>query len=290
MIDFNYVSDKLCGLDVLKGVCLKNYCRYKTGGNAAAMVFPKTAGELKRAVTALKGTVPYFILGGGNNVLISDNGYDGVVISTLKLNDVTFKGNLCVAGAGAKLSDIIRLAALNSLSGLEFAVGIPATAGGATAMNAGCYGKSVSGAVLYAVTENGVYKNGECGFDYRTSRFLGSEAVLEVCFNLTPAEYEDIEEKIKSYKGFRKNPKGRSCGSVFKNDGFFAGKVIDEAGLKGKRVGGAKISEEHANFIVAGAGATSKDIYDLIKFVKKKVFEEKNLTLYEELVYLGEFE
>lgn len=290
MFDFKYVSDTLYPLNVLSDVCLKDYCRYKTGGNAATMVFPNTAEELKRAVTALKGRVPYFVLGGGNNILISDKGFDGVVVSTLKLNDITFKGNLCVAGAGAKLSDIISLSALNSLSGLEFAVGIPATAGGAAAMNAGCYGKSVSGAILYVVTENGVYKNGECGFDYRTSRFLGKETIIEVCFNLNPAEYEDIEEKIKTYRGFRKNPKGRSCGSVFKNDGFFAGKVIDEAGLKGKRVGGAKISEDHANFIVAESGAASKDIYDLIKFVKKKVFEEKNLTLFEELVYLGEFE
>lgn len=119
---------------------------------------------------------------------------------------------------------------------------------------------------------------------------MGKETILEVCFNFSPAEYDDIEEKIKTYKSFRKNPKGRSCGSVFKNDGFFAGKVIDEAGLKGKRIGGAKVSDEHANFIIADSGATSKNIYDLIKFVKKKVLEEKNLTLLEELVYLGEFE
>ena len=251
-------------------VCLKDYCRYKTGGNAAAMIFPETADELKRAVTALKGRVPYFV-------------------STLKLGGVRLSGNLCIAGAGAKISDIINAASLNSLSGLEFAVGIPATAGGAVAMNAGCFNKSVSSAVLYVVTENGAYKNGECDFKYRSSRFLGNETIIEVCFGFTPAEYEDIEEKIKTYKGFRKNPKGRSCGSVFKNDGFFAGKVIDEAGLKGYKIGGAKVSNEHANFIIAENGATSKDIYDLIKFVKKKISEEKNLTLFEELIYLGEF-
>lgn len=286
----NDLLKSLYPISVRRDVCLKDYCRYKTGGNAAAMVFPKTADELKRAVTALKGVAPYFVLGGGSNVLISDKGFSGAVISTLKLDKIELKGNLCVAGAGAKISDVIRAAAINSLSGLEFAVGIPATVGGAVAMNAGCYNKSVSDAVLYVVTENGVYKKGECGFNYRASRFLGKETILEVCFNFSPAEFDDIEEKIKAYKSFRKNPKGRSCGSVFKNDGFFAGKVIDEAGLKGKRIGGAKVSDEHANFIIADSGATSKNIYDLIKFVKKKVLEEKNLTLSEELVYLGEFE
>lgn len=290
MHNFNDLLKNLYQVEIKYDVSLKNYCRYNTGGNAAAMVFPKTVNELKAVVTELKGAVPYFVLGGGSNVLISDNGFDGVVISTLKISDIKLNGNLCVAGAGAKLSDIIKTATLNSLGGLEFAIGIPATAGGAVAMNAGCYNKCVSDVILYVVTENGVYKKSECGFGYRTSKFLGKETILEVCFSLFPQEYEEIEEKINVYKNYRKNPKGRSIGSVFKNDGFFAGKVIDEVGLKGFKIGGAKISNEHANFIIAENGTKSKEIYDLIKFVKKKVFEEKNLTLTEELVYLGEFE
>ena len=157
-------------------------------------------------------------------------------------------------------------------------------------MNAGCYGKSVGDLVCYVITEKGIVSKNDCDFGYRTSRFLSEkEAILKVCFSLKPSEIDVIEEKLASYKLFRKNPKGRSCGSVFRNDGFYAGKIIDECGLKGLSLGGAKVSNEHANFIIAGNKCTSQDIYKLIQTVKEKVYEKRGIKLVEELVYLGEF-
>lgn len=288
-LNYQELSSMLLGLDVRRDYSLKSLNRYGTGGKANAVVFPTNSDELKYVVNTLKGKFPYCVIGGGNNLLVSDNGFDGVVISTLKVNRIDLKGNLLTCESGVKMSTAIKEMQDNCFSGLEFSVGIPATVGGAVAMNAGCYGKSVSDVVKYVVTENGVYTNSECGFGYRTSRFLNGESILKVCFSLEPSEEDLIEEKIKSYKGFRKNPKGKSCGSVFKNDGYFAGKIIDEVGLKGYKIGGARISNEHANFIIAEDNATSLDIYNLIKYIKEKVYAKKQIELLEEIVYLGDF-
>ncbi len=280
---------KLLGLEVFYDYSLKGLNKYGTGGNAKAVVFPTSSEELKFAVNAVKGLYNYAVIGAGSNLLVSDKGFDGVVISTVKVNGIDIKGNLLTAESGAKLSSVIGEMQASCFGGLEFAVGIPATVGGAVAMNAGCYGKSVSDLVKYVVTENGVYTNQECGFLYRGSRFLNKECILKVCFTLEPTEEDVIEERLKSYRGFRKNPKGKSCGSVFKNDGYFAGKIIDEVGLKGYALGGARVSSEHANFIIADKGCTSCDIYNLIKLIKERVLQKKQITLVEEIVYLGEF-
>lgn len=269
---------------------LKNLNRYGTGGNAKLIIFPQTAEELKYALSKIKGKYKYFVIGGGSNLLISDSGYDGIVISTKLLTGTQIKSNLYIAECGVKIKNVVEDMRNNCFSGLEFAVGIPATVGGAVTMNAGCFGKSVGESVCYVVTENGTYNKEECNFSYRRSRFSsGEETVIKVCFNMFPQEEDVIEEKILSYKSFRKNPKGRNSGSVFKNDGFFAGKIIDEVGLKGFRVGGAKVSTEHANFIIAENGATSTDVYNLIKTIKQKVYEQKQIVLNEEIIYLGEF-
>ena len=264
--------------------------RYGTGGNADLYILPKNQDELLRAINAVKGICPYFMLGGGNNLLVSDKGFRGAVIHTKNLTNREIKGNLYIAECGVKIKTVIEDMRLNSLSGLEFSVGIPATVGGLVCMNAGCYGKTVSDYVCYVITENGTVSKKSCKFGYRSSRFLtDKEVIIKVCFSLKPSEIDVIEEKLSSYKGFRKNPKGRSCGSVFKNDGVYAGKLIDECGLKGTALGGAKVSQEHANFIIAGDGCTSQNIYDLIHKIKEKVYEKRQIKLTEELVYLGEF-
>lgn len=292
-MDFCSVSvllkDKLSDIPYVLNQPLSSLNRYESGGKALAVVYPDNLEQLKRTVLTLKGEVPYFVLGGGSNVLVSDKGFDGVVISTKKVNKITVKGCVIIAESGAKLSSVISEAVNNSYSGLEFAVGIPATVGGAVAMNAGCYNKTVADVVSYVVTENATYNNQNSEFSYRSSRFLQKETILKVAFSLTPCESDEIEEKLKEYKSFRKNPKGKNCGSVFRNDGFFAGKIIDEAGLKGLTYGKAKISNEHANFIIAENGCTSYEIYKLIKTVKEKVYSKKGVELNEEIVYLGDF-
>ncbi|MBR6737037.1 MAG: UDP-N-acetylmuramate dehydrogenase [Clostridia bacterium] len=288
-VNFNEVKEKLYGIDVKENANVGALTRYGTGGNANLLITPKSTSELVFTINALKGVCPYAVIGNGSNLLVSDKGYYGAVITTKLLTKTELKGNLLIAECGAKLSDLVKECALNSLSGLEFATGIPATVGGAISMNAGCYGKTISDNVLYVVTENGTVKKADCGFSYRQSRFLGGETVIKACFLLIPSEYDQILKQIETYKTSRKNPKGRSCGSVFKNDGYYAGKVIDECGLKGYKVGGARVSSEHANFIIADNGATSLDIYELISKIKSKVSEKRQITLFEELVYLGEF-
>ena len=287
---YAFIIEKLEGIAVYKDQNVGVLSRYKTGGNADLLIVPKTAEELVKSINAVKGVCPYFILGGGNNVLVSDNGFRGAVIHTKNLTKREIKGNLYIAECGVKMQTVIEDMSLNSLGGLEFAVGIPSTVGGAVCMNAGCYGKSVGDAVCYVITENGIVSKGGCDFSYRSSKFLTEkETAIKVCFSLKPSEPDVIEEKLSAYKSFRKNPKGKSCGSVFRNDGFYAGKIIDECGLKGLSVGGAKVSQEHANFIIASSRACSQDIYKVIQKVKEKVYEKRGITLVEEIVYLGEF-
>ena len=287
---YKSILQKLSGITVYQDYNVGKLTRYQTGGNADLYILPKTESEFIKSLEAVKGICPCFILGGGNNLLVSDQGFKGAVIHTKNLCRREIKGNLYLAECGVKMQTVVDDMRLNALSGLEFAVGIPATVGGAVCMNAGCFGKSVGDLVCYVVTENGVINKSECKFSYRSSRFLvNDEAVIKVCFSLRPSEIDIIEEKIKSYKNTRHNPKGKSCGSVFKNDGCFAGKVIDECGLKGLSVGGATVSKEHANFIIANGKCTSKDVYDLILEVKSKVYEKTKIKLCEELVYLGEF-
>lgn len=266
---------------------LADYTTFKVGGEARAVLFPRTRSELKRCVDFC-GENPV-IIGNGSNVLVSDDGYDGVVISTLKLRKIKLSGNILEAESGVRISEIIRTACENSLGGIEFATGIPATVGGLVAMNGGCFNKNVSDVVCFVKTDKTAYNNAQCEFSYRSSRFL-HEPIYSVGLKLSVKEYESIDKKIELFTNLRKNkqPKGNSCGSVFLNDGFYAGKVIDEAGLKGYRIGGACVSKEHANFII-NCGGTAADIYNLIRYIKSVVFEKTGISLCEEVRYIGKF-
>ncbi len=278
------------GLEYKQNENLSRYTFYNTGGNCLGMIFPTNQENFIKTLSILKGQ-KVFILGNGSNLLVSDKGFNGYVINTRKYNNIQIKGDLIIAQAGANLKDVVKISTDNCLSGLEFAVDIPASVGGAVCMNSGCFGKSISEYVIYVKGEKGVYNNKDCLFDYRSSRFT-QEAVLEVCFKLKPWDNETIEAKIEHYKKIRssKAPKGRSCGSVFKNEEYFAGKLIDDAGLKGFTIGGAKISDRHANYIINFNKATSQDIYSLIKHVKKRVYSCFEIELKEEVKYVGEFD
>ena len=287
---YDKLINELGSISNEKDFSLSALNRYGTGGNADLVIFPSSEEELRYALKLIKGNYNFAVIGGGSNLLISDKGFRGVIISTKNLTKIEIKGSLLTAECGAKLTSVVNEMQNNSFSGLEFSIGIPATVGGAVCMNAGCYSKSVGEKIRYVVTDEKTYSYSECDFSYRKSRFLNSgEVIIKACFNIRPEEQDYIEEKLEIYKSFRKNPKGRNAGSVFKNDGYFAGKIIDEAGLKGYKVGGAKISSEHANFIIAEKGATSTDIFNLIKEVKEKVYKLKQINLTEEIIYFGEF-
>ncbi|MBO4262472.1 MAG: UDP-N-acetylmuramate dehydrogenase [Clostridia bacterium] len=281
------------GAEVRLNEELAPYTSYGTGGKADAVFFPESAESARLVVKGVKEAgLPFVFLGNGTNVLASDDGYRGAVISVKKLKGITVRGKTLTAMAGDSLADVLTAALYNSLGGWEFLSGIPASVGGAVAMNAGCFGKNIGDYVSYVISVSGIYAAADCGFGYRKSRFLEEgDGVLSVCFDLENVEYDQAENKVGYYTGLRRGrqPKGRSCGSVFKNDGYFAGKVIESAGLKGHRVGKAFVSEKHANFIIAEPGATSRDISRLIEHIKSTVKEKCNVGLTEEIQYLGEF-
>lgn len=266
---------------------------YGTGGNADGAFYPENAEKAALLIGELKKhDVPYVFIGSGSNVLVSDKGFSGAVIYSERLEGISVSGKTIVAKAGVALSDFLKTALYSSLGGIEFLSGIPASVGGAIAQNAGCYGKNIGDFVSYVVTASGIYPRKACGFGYRDSVFKKNrEFVISACFSLENVEFDEAREKCDRFLRLRqkKNPKGRSCGSVFKNDGYFAGKVIEQAGLKGVVEGGARVSEKHANFIIADKTATSGDIKRLIMRIKAAVKEKTGIELLEELEYIGEF-
>jgi len=269
---------------------LSKVTSFRVGGKADVAFFPSDSEEFEELLTLL-GDSPRMILGGGSNVLVSDKGFRGAVIITKRLNKIKTVGNILICDCGARLTAAVAACVESGLSGLEFAVDIPGTVGGLVAMNGGCYNKSCEDAICYVVAEKGVYNKKNCEFSYRNSRFLSGEAIFRAAFKLKIAEEETIEYKLQRFKGARtKNqPKGNTCGSVFLNDGYFAGKIIDQAGLKGFRIGGAYVSPKHANFIISDGGS-AQDVFDLIRYIKRKVYLDSGLELKEEVRYIGEFD
>ena len=241
--------------------------------------------------------VKYKIIGNGTNVLVSDKGYDGVIVCLKKLSDVFFKRDEVRARAGANLDKLIKFAVDHRLTGLEALSGIPATVGGAVVMNAGAFGHNISDRITTVETlHNGkikIYDKDDCKFGYRKSRFLGKkETVVSASFKLDHSDREEINARIKNYREQRKNvqPSGKSCGSVFKNPPkLSAGALVDKAGLKGYSVGGAKISERHGNFILTCSRATATDVYALINYIKEEINKIFGVRLTEEVEYVGEF-
>jgi UDP-N-acetylmuramate dehydrogenase len=240
---------------------------------------------------------PYFVLGNGTNILISDKGYRGLIICLKKLNDVFFKRDLVRAMAGANIDKVLKFNLANGLTGLERLSGIPATIGGAIVMNAGAFGHNISDHIVNVQTlyqgKINSYDKEQCEFAYRKSRFLGrKEIIISATFNFEYDSKETIEKNTKNYADLRRQiqPIGKSCGSVFKNPkGYSAGELIDRANLKGLRIGGALVSERHANFIITEGKAKAEDVYLLIDYIKKKAKDEMAIDLIEEIEYVGEF-
>ncbi len=278
---------------------MKKYTGYGVGGKAAFYTEVDSLFTLNEIICLSKRyKVAYKVIGNGSNILVSDKGYNGVIISTKRLSEVYFKQDLVRAMSGATIQKLIKFCSENNLSGLEALSGIPATIGGAIVMNAGAFGRNISDRLVVVETlldgKIKKYEKQDCKFGYRTSNFLGKkEIVISATFQLVEAERELITASIEAYKDLRKSvqPTGRSCGSVFKNPvGYSAGRIIDSLGLKGATVGGARISHEHANFIIADGKTTADDIATLIGYVKKRVKDAFNIELKEEIEYVGEFE
>lgn len=271
----------------LTRVSLKDYTTIGVGGEAFA-AFPETEEDFTALLAAGGEKI---IIGCGSNIVFSDSGYGGTVIFTEKLRKIETCGGYVRAQAGVRLCDLISFYKRNGLGGTEFLAGIPASVGGAAFMNAGAFGKSVSdiliNAGVFADGKTAVLNNAACGFGYRKSALGGAAVYADFAFT---DGFDNVayEKYLKARR--EKQPAGRSFGSTFKNPPFdSAGRLIEAAGLKGYKVGGAKVSEKHANFIINAGGATARDIYSLVAYIKERVNAAFGVMLTEEVRFIGDF-
>ncbi|MBS5133070.1 MAG: UDP-N-acetylmuramate dehydrogenase [Lachnospiraceae bacterium] len=280
---------------------MRLHTTFRVGGPADLFVSPNSVEEVCK-VTALcsEEGVPYYIMGNGSNLLVSDQGYRGVIIQFYKeMNDISVEGTLLRAQAGALLSAVANRALSESLTGFEFAAGIPGTLGGACVMNAGAYGgemKDVLKAVTVLTQEGEVLtlSNEELELGYRTSVIARKHyIVLEAEIALSEGKKEEIQAVMDDLKERRitKQPlEYPSAGSTFKRpEGYFAGKLIQDAGLRGFQVGGAQVSEKHCGFVINKDHATAAEIAELIRQVSEKVEAQFGVKLEPEVKRLGEF-
>jgi len=288
------------------GLCLRidepmcNHTSFRIGGPADIMVWPTSIGEVQQVLRFIRGRrVPVYVMGNGSNLLVRDGGYRGVIIKLAEnFSQITVEGTKLRAQVGASLAKLAGRACLAGLGGLEFASGIPGTLGGAIAMNAGAYGGEMAD-VLREVTccdfDGNLYRfsRDELELGYRTSRvrregYIALEALLE----LIPEKPTVIRAKMKELNRRRREKQPLhlpSAGSTFKRPpGHYAGKLIDDAGLRGYTHGRAQVSEQHCGFVVNLGGATAKEVLELIEIVRQRVWEKFRVGLELEVQVIGE--
>ncbi len=297
---FCTIKKELSGTEVLihEEAPLKDYTTFKVGGCARMLLCPQNTGAMI-TICKLVGEmdVPVFILGNGSNVVFSDDGYDGVVISTrAQKEEIRVEGTKLCCTAGTSMSAISVKAYEHSLYGLAFAQGIPGTVGGAIYMNAGAY----TGEICQVVEKSryidkkghvGFYTREEHAFGYRKSVYTGTDKIiLDAVFALTPGDREQIKGKMDLYR-FKRSDKQPleypSAGSFFKRpQGHYAAKLIEDAGLKGLRVGGAQVSKKHSGFVINIGGATANRLLDLCALVQQKVYDFAGVKLEREVRFV----
>lgn len=268
----------------------------RTGGAAALAAFPKSAEELSALIDAARAeSMRYIVAGNGSNLLFDDGGFDGLVIFTTSMRRVEWRGQSVYAECGASLTGLAAEAVKRGLSGLEFSYGIPGTIGGAVYMNAGAYGSEISAVLTESVyLSEGTVKTrnlAEHAFGYRTSVYRKTgDIILSAEISLAKSDPAAISEKAKKNMASRREKQPLeypNAGSIFKRpEGAFPGALIEQAGLKGFRIGGAEVSEKHANFIVNRGGATSADVLRLIEHVQNEVQKQFGIALETEIIHI----
>ena len=281
---------------------MKLHTTTKVGGNVECFIEPSNVNEIRNIINfAKENGIPYYVIGHGSNLLVVDEGLEGIVIKIGSLfSNVEIEGTVIKANAGCAIPRLSQMAKNNSLSGLEFACGIPGTVGGAIRMNAGAYGGEMVNIVdkVGYLNEKGEIveiSNDECGFSYRHSMFVEHPeyVILYAVLKMSEGNKEEIEAKMNENMESRKAKQPieyPNFGSVFKRptqEGVFVGKMVEELGLKGYQIGGAQVSTKHSGFIINAGEATCKDVIDLIEYVKNKVYEKYGVMLQEEVVILG---
>ena len=283
----------------VKNESMKKHTSFKIGGNADFMVFPENVDEIKDVIALCnKNNIPYLIMGNGSNMLVSDEGIEGVVIKiSTQMSKVKITGEKVYAEAGILLSTLSKNVLEESLSGLEFASGIPGTLGGAIVMNAGAYDGEMKDVIekLGFVDKYGTVheiSRDEARLGYRTSIFSDSDDIVLYCvLNLKKGNKAEILDKMNDLNSRRKEKQPLhlpSAGSTFKRpEGYFAGKLIMDAGLRGFSVGDAQVSEKHCGFLINKGNATASDMCQLIEHVQKVVKENYGVTLETEVKMIG---
>lgn len=290
----------LFGVTIKENEPMKYHTGYALGGNADYFVTCYSVKSLRDLIElCLDYKIDYKIIGNGTNLIFSDKGFHGVVISLKGLNTISHKDGKVFAMCGVTLCDLVFFSAEYGLYGGESLIGIPATVGGAIVMNAGAFNKSIGDFIQGVQTiKDGrlcYYDKEDCMFSYRKSAFFGkNEPIISATFLFEKGGLKDQEHKLalNRCKDKRRNdqPSGRSCGCVFKNPvGDYAGRLIDSANLKGFSLGKAKVSTKHANFIMAEKGTTAQEIFLLVNTIKEKIFNEFGIHLEEEIEFVGEF-
>lgn len=281
---------------------MRSHTTFRVGGPADYFVTPETDGEITEVIRACREyEIPYYIVGNGSNLLVGDKGFRGVVIQIFKsMNQITVDGESLKAQAGCGLAQIANAALGAGLAGFEFAAGIPGTLGGAVVMNAGAYGGEmkdvlVSATVLTKDGEKKVLSVDELKLGYRTSIIPENEyIVLAAEIQLKAGDRAEIKARMDELREQRvsKQPlEYPSAGSTFKRpEGYFAGKLIQDAGLRGYRVGGAQVSEKHCGFVINTGVASASDVWQLICDVQEKVYEQFQVRLEPEVKLLGNFD
>ena len=278
---------------------MSRHTTFRVGGPADVLFLPESGGDVARALAAAKALgVEAYVIGNGSNLIVRDGGVRGLVIGLGEgMSAVSREGNVVAAQAGATLARVSAFAQGEGLSGLEFASGIPGTLGGGCAMNAGAYGGQLSDCLIDATVlvngEEQTWTAQDMAMGYRTSRPLREGGVvLSARFRLTPDDPQAILARMKELNARRRDKQPLnypSAGSTFKRpEGHFAGALIEGAGLKGRRVGGAQVSEKHAGFIVNTGGATAADILALIRVVQDAVRAKDGVELETEVRIIGE--
>ena len=277
---------------------MRAHTTFKIGGEADIFIITASPAALISAVKKCTGLeIPYFILGNGSNLLVSDGGIEGAVISLAGINGISSDGEKITCGAGAMLSSVCLKALSLSLTGLEFAYGIPGTAGGALYMNAGAYGGQTADVIesaecLTASGEIKTLKKEDMRLGYRSSVFKkGGLIIISLTLALKKGDKAEIKAEMDELLNRRKQKQPLeypSAGSTFKRpEGYFAGALIEKNGLKGLTVGGAQVSEKHAGFVFNRGGATAADVKALIGKIQKTVFENDGVMLEPEVIFTG---
>lgn len=291
----NYLNSIDCRF--IEKALISEYITFRVGGPCAVMCFPDSESKIESVIKHLKDNdIKYFVIGRGSNLLSADNGFEGVIVNTVDFEGIELIDESTIkCKSGTSLMKVCRFAYENSLSGLEFAFGIPGTVGGAVYMNAGAYGGEIKDVLVSSdyISNSGIVsaEADDLDLSYRHSFFSDKDYIItSAVFRLIKGDKSEIKAKMDDLIGRRKDKQPieyPSAGSTFKRpEGYFAGALIQECGLKGKSVGGAQVSEKHAGFVINKDKATCDDILNLIHLCQDTVLNEKGVKLETEVKFI----